>query len=119
MAELTRVTKTAASSALSPPCSYREGVAAGYAAELCSFCAFWAVRLLCREMASEERIKTHLPFPLLPSGGGPSNQTALLDTAGPILLPQFVLDYAGCVHSTTGVASRNRRLRWIFFFIIF
>lgn len=94
-------------------------MAAGCAAELRSFCAFWAVRLLCRDMASEERIKTHLPFPLLRSGGGPSDQTALLDAAGPVLLPQFVLGYAGCVRSRTGVASRNRRLRWIFFLLFF
>lgn len=81
--------------------------------ELCGFCAFWALR---GEMAPEERIKAHLLLPLLPSGGGTSNQ-ALLESSQSHSAVTVYAVFADCTCSRMGGTSRNRKLRWIFFFL--
>lgn len=82
--------------------------------ELCGAGDFGAVRLVCRETISEERISTTSRFPSCLLGEG---QT--IKPSNPIPLSHIVLDDVdtSCMRSRVGFTSRNRRLRWIFIFL--
>lgn len=109
-------TKTATRSAVSSLCSCRGRLAVGCTEQgAVWFLCFLGSQTNLQEMASEERIRAHLRLPLLPSGGGTSNQ-ALLESSQSHSAVTVDAVFAGCTCSRTGSSSKNRKLRWILLF---
>lgn len=112
------VTKTATRSAVSSLCSCRGRLAVGCTEQgAVWFLCFLGSQTNLQEMASEERIRAHLRLPLLPSGGGTSNQ-ALLESSQSHSAVTVDAVFAGCTCSRTGSSSKNRKLRWILLFFL-